>query len=357
MLAALSVVVGATMLLLFVLLRWRARRYASLEERLIALNQQAGFEAEAFLNAAWPILQQAGVTGLCVRWHWFGVAEEQKWGQAGQAIEHTPWVVLCDAGDIRAELVFDVAQSRGEERYFLEQLAETVRLLVLLDIWRHVAAVRQGFGHWNRTATLLMHDVKNLAQFVRYLSALLPPADTERRAVMAPLARALPAANARAERVLAQLSRLGADEGSTPAEPPEIIALSAFLQTQAEQHGVKIMVQGEAHAKLPPALLAEALTEIFDNCRTHGQAAASVSVRLASCPDLVEITLLIPTPEAVTPAELRRWFEPFYSGNRQGLGLGLFQARLAIESCGGMLSAEPAEGGVNLSLRLPAAGL
>ncbi len=130
--------------------------------------------------------------------------------------------------------------------------------------------------------------------------------------------------------------------------------LRALVIALAEQHQLSLAIDVNARAVASEAALREAVSEIFDNCRLHGHGEQGVRAHLQQRSEAVRLELAVPTAAPLRAAELRRWFEPFYSRGGQGMGLGLYQARLAVEACGGSLTATPVPDGVAFVLTVPA---
>lgn len=71
--------------------------------------------------------------------------------------------------------------------------------------------------------------------------------------------------------------------------------------------------------------------------------------------DTVEFTVRDHGP-GVSPDDLPRLFEPFYSTRPGAMGMGLTVSRTIVEATGGCLSCwAPPDGGTELRVRLPAA--
>lgn len=123
-------------------------------------------------------------------------------------------------------------------------------------------------------------------------------------------------------------------------------------------HAVEMLPSGRAVAPVQSSLLRRAVRNLIDNALKY---AGSAQVQVRRQGDMVEIVVQDSGP-GLPPDEIERVLEPFYrveaSRNREtgGSGLGLAIARAIAESHGGGLHlANRAEGGLAVTLRLPAA--
>ena len=115
----------------------------------------------------------------------------------------------------------------------------------------------------------------------------------------------------------------------------------------------------EAAADLPPAAAASELIEtvlqiLIENSRQAG--AGEVRITAGQRRDRLAIRVA-DNGAGIPPADRERIFDPFHTGRREqgGTGLGLSIARSLLASCGGTITAVPADQGASFEVELPVA--
>lgn len=348
---------GATVGAVLWWLRRGAQRLDTLQQALFELNERAGHDPLVLLAQAEFVLARVGITG--VRWtvDWYG---DSLSGQAGCAPPAgdtpTEWDHDLVCGSLRLRLWLAGAHLRGEQRYFAQALARTLLLLLASDLWRHDALVQASLARLARLKTLLTHDVKNLAQFVQWLAdqlQRLQPAPATERSQIEPLAAAAQHARRRAERIVRALR----DPEGAVADRAQPLSLARAAQSAAAAHAVPLACTGDATVWGT----AEALDTVLDNLMKNLADAARREARavraallITACEGQAEARLYDPGAGPAPP--LHRLFEPLYSTDPAGLGLGLWSARLWAQSQGGALRADTdAAGRLVMVLRWPLA--
>jgi signal transduction histidine kinase len=108
------------------------------------------------------------------------------------------------------------------------------------------------------------------------------------------------------------------------------------------------------HAAAAAELIETVLQILIENSRQAGAG----QVRIAAEPRGDRLAIRVADNGAgIPPADRERIFDPFHTGRREqgGTGLGLSIARSLLASCGGTITALPAEAGACFEVELPAA--
>ncbi|PZU49277.1 MAG: two-component sensor histidine kinase [Sphingomonas sp.] len=106
-----------------------------------------------------------------------------------------------------------------------------------------------------------------------------------------------------------------------------------FLEYLFDEQDVRLHILGDATARVEPALLRRALTNLLENAVRHGRARSEVRVRIERRGDLAFISVANPG-QAISPEQLDRLFDRFYrvdparadSLRTHGLGLAIVKA-------------------------------
>lgn len=352
------VAAGLVLLATSFFLNRRARGY---RRRMKNLLQLAGRDIEPLEipAAAWPQLADSGWQHLHWQGSWFGQPVAGELGEL-PAIPNPrsePLTVAIRGGeDARLTLTLTHGAPGGEKRMFAEHLARVFILLLESRLRARTEALSAALAERAHLSLYLQHDMRNLAQWVNWVSADFAACTTPEALLAA--ARRLrdnaPLARERAERLF---DALGQRRTSDPAGP---IELRQAVAQAAQMAGIEPEIEGEARAWVARSLLARALDNLFSNLAAVWREAMAVTPHLRLCTvtgaagrDFCELRFLCPWPAGLAPLPPEKLFEPFASGRPGGLGLGLYQARRSLREADGDLLATPGPAGIDFVLRLP----
>ena len=339
---------GATILVVMGILWRQARRAGRLNLALIRFNEQCGFDTPAFLAQAWTLLAPSGLLGLSWRLDWFGVVSDRRFGAAdGRQTARTITV-----GEMAIALTFYQQEGRGERRYFEETLIETFMLLLRTDMLIKAGTTDAALSHMSKLNLFLQHDMKNIAQFVQLMGDQLDavPAGKEQK-VLDYLRRATPLIRHRADRIVRTLTI-----GLTPLAEQRVLDLRAYLAELCGVYALAHSISGDARIETRDNTLDTVFDNIlknyFDLAIRDNLGALRLRIAIGTVEGRADVT--IDAPGAPLAPELGRLFEPFWSSDPAGLGIGLYQAKQLIEMHGGALFVtEPDDAPLRFHVRYP----
>ncbi len=355
------VVAGLVLLATSVHLNRRARGYCRRMKNLLKL---AGRDIEPLEipAAAWPQLADSGWQHLRWQGSWFGQPVAGELGElpATPNPRSAPLSVAIRGGeDAQLTLTLTHAAPGGETRMFAEHLARVFILLLESRLRARTEALSAALAERAHLSLYLQHDMRNLAQWVNWVSADFAACTTPEALLAA--ARRLrdnaPLARERAERLFDALGQRPASEAPGP------IDLRQAVVQAAQMSGIQPEIDGQARAWVVKSLLARALDNLFSNLAAAWRDAIAVNpclqlrtTQVADGRDMSELTFHCPWPAGLglVPLPQEKLFEPFASGRPGGLGLGLYQARKSLREAHGDLLATPTPSGIDFLLRLPA---
>jgi signal transduction histidine kinase len=333
------ILVGSTIgAVLFAL--WRhARRVSRLNLALIRLNEQLDFDTPTFLRAAWEPLSHAGLRGISWKLDWFGTLVEGQSGKLeGQAIIHE-----IHSEEVRLKITFYQKSRQGELRYFNESLIETFLLLLRADILIKAGATQAALAQMAKLNLFLQHDMKNIAQFIQFMSDHLQamPAGSEQQ-VLNYLRTATPLIRERADRIVRTLK-----VGQPQNNPLCPYRLRDEIDQLCRLHRLDCEIQGTANILAPEHTLDSVLDNILKNYSDFSQPEnllrPLIQIEISEVGSGIDITFESRhTPQDIP---LERLFEPFWSSTSDGMGIGLYQARQLLEMHGGKLEVRKTENG------------
>jgi signal transduction histidine kinase len=347
------ILVGATIAVVVAYLWWQARAASQINVALIRLNEELQFDAPALLQQAWPLLEQSGLRGLRWKIDWFGVVIE---GEEGEAKTIAPHLVMSHRihhiqnkrrvseiinqkitiGEMKLSLDF-YQNHRGEKRYFDSALIETFLLLLRSDMSIKAVAIDTTLAQMSRLTLFLQHDMKNVAQFIQLMAdqlAAVPPG--KELQVLDYLRTAAPLMRHRADRIVQTLKI-----GQTQTEPAKLVHLNTLCEELCRLYQLNFDINGAAHVPISRNNLEAALENILKNYNDiHLREGGSKPlVKITINDGLETIEILISSEDTPAIIQIERLFEPFWSLNPEGLGIGLYQAKHLLESCNASLSA------------------
>lgn len=348
---------GFTLWLTSLALARRARRYQASMQALLELASQ-DLEPLDLPAAAWPALHAAGWNGLQWWGDWYGQAVQGALGGTSttpgtQAAQQN--YELRSGDEVRLVITLQHSAPGGEQRLFANQLAQVFLLLLETRLRERTGALSAALAERARLSLYLQHDMRNLAQWVMWVSADFANAQTPPELLVAAerLRDNAPMAQTRALRLMTALGK------TTQPTQPSPIALGEALQQAASLAGIEIDLQGEATATIAPDLLARALDNLLTNLAADWRAGLTERpyATLHVNAGMAELVLACPLPKDGMDLLPQRLFEPFASGRPGGLGLGLYQARKSLREAGGELHAAVDQNQLQFVLTVPAVPL
>ncbi len=353
------VAAGLVLLVTSIFLNRRARGYRRRMKNLLLLAER-DIEPLEIPAAAWPQLADSGWQHLHWQGRWFG---QHVTGELG-ALPETPNprsapLIVAIRGSEDAELTLTLTHGTpgGETRMFAEHLARVFILLLESRLRARTEALSAALAERAHLSLYLQHDMRNLAQWVNWVSADFAACSTPETLLAAALRLRdnAPLARERAERLF---EALGPRRSS---EVPGPIDLRQAVAQAAQMAGIEPEIEGEAQAWVAKSLLARALDNLFSNLASTWRDAIAVTPRLQlrsvrgdDGTTLSELGFQCPWPTGLVPLSPEKLFEPFASGRPGGLGLGLYQARRSLREAQGDLLAQSTPSGIDFLLRLPA---
>lgn len=332
----LLIVVGLTIVGVMLILWRQARIAAQLNLALIELNEALHFDAPALLQQAWSLLERGGVVGMRWQLNWFGVLLEDSAGvHTGVNLQRK--IVI---GEMNLSINVWLRQA-GERRYFSRSLVESFFLLLRTDMWIKSGTIDATLAQMAKLNLFLQHDMKNIAQFIQLMADQLQDASSENDArLLLYLRKASPMVRQRADHIVQSLTL-----GRTQKGASQQVDLGVLFQSLCDLYQVRLNLIGHISIEAPAAILERAFDNIFKNYhdlyRRESIENALVSVTLERHEDGISVVI---SDHRVQPKrQLERLFEPFWSCDPAGLGIGLYQAKSLLQECRGELSAKQNE--------------
>lgn len=361
-LSLVCLVAGGTLWLTSLGLARRARHYRAGMQTLLQLASR-NLEPLEIPLAAWPVLKAAGWQSLWWSADWYGQPVQGALGLSQEGVPHQHGLQTCElvsGSEVHLTVHLLHGSPRGEKRLFATQLAEVFLLLLETRLRERTGALSAALAERARLSLYLQHDMRNMAQWVSWVSADFASAQSSQALLGAAqrLKDNAPMAQERAMRLNAALGK------SAQADIPRDINLRQALEQAARLAGLELPIAGEAVAWIAPGSLERALDNLLSNLagdwregRTE-RSRAELSMGEACEGDgaAARMILWCPLPASGMGLAPEKLFEPFSSGRPGGLGLGLYQARQSLREAGGSLTASVTGVQLCFALNLPQRG-
>ncbi|MGZ3237831.1 MAG: sensor histidine kinase [Burkholderiaceae bacterium] len=346
------ILIGLTIGIVLLYLWRKSSKASRINLALIHLNAQHNFDAPIFLREAWPLLSQAGIRGIEWRLDWFGVPVQEQTGHInGRSLYRE-----IQVAEMKLSITLYQQDARGEQRYFNETLIETFLLLLHTDMLIKAGATDATIAQLAKLNLFLQHDMKNIAQFIQLMADQLTtvPSGKEQQ-VLDHLRTATPLIRHRADRIVRTLT-----VGQHLVEPICMLLLHEKLDELCRLYHLDYQISGTAKVAAPENTIDSALDNILKNYSDmqlrDNQIKPSISITITN--DERDAHISISATNTPPAQQVERLFEPFWSSDPAGLGIGLYQAKQMLEMCKGSLQVHQIEGGhLQFHIRLPLNGI
>ena len=331
------ILVGGSILAATFWLLSRARAQARQSQKLVKLNEALHFDLPDFLSQCWPLLEAGGISGFSWHMSWFGTSMSKDYGTRTDN-------VLSQHFDMQ-EIVLNVYlfhHSKGwERRYFTQLLADSLFLLLRMDIWIKLGMIHGTFDQTAKMNVFLQHDMKNLVQLVSLAAEQVRDVKPgQELSVLSALQRSMPAMEERVKHALHML---------VLPQPRQYlpIPLAPMLANIAETYALEVDIAGSATVSLPKDVLRSIFDNLLGNYSLQARKSDNSCVQLQIVISVSGSRIVLEFEDRLGEPFLRpeRLFEPFWSERGSGRGIGLYQSQQMAESLGGTLTALAPEDG------------
>jgi two-component system heavy metal sensor histidine kinase CusS len=140
----------------------------------------------------------------------------------------------------------------------------------------------------------------------------------------------------------------------------EVAHAVEYLEFIFEEAGVRVRIDGDAHASIETSLFRRAVTNLLQNAVQHAPRGAEIVVSVLQQPGAIRVSVQNTGP-GIAREHLSRLFDRFYrvdiarSGSRENHGLGLAIVRAVAAMHGGTVFAESDDGATTIGFTVASA--
>jgi signal transduction histidine kinase len=251
--------------------------------------------------------------------------------------------------------------SAQDDQFLLSISSQMTHLILRHELSRELLVAKE-WDSFNRCASFLLHDLKNLATIQ---SMTLENAQNFRHNVNF-ITDAFTTFNHTTEKIISLIASLSVQRGqfSLKQQPVNILEVIShtFDELKIDQrHGLRIHTEFPPMEKVPairgdPELLGKALTNLILNAiQSLPSGEGEIDVTVSQNGHETITTSIRDTGCGISPDRLETMFRPFQTTKENGLGIGLCHTRSIIEVHGGEIRIKSQlNAGTTVEIDLPA---
>jgi signal transduction histidine kinase len=339
---------GLVIIGVLIYIRYLTRKAIRSILELFDLNTQLDYDLHRFLPEVLQVLKKINIDDLYYDVLYLDTALVNEKTVSGNALEKD-----IERVDYRIKIGIVPRHSRGEQYYLNMIVLEILLFLVEMDALLRIKVIHETFYKFSKLQTFILHDAKNLAQFIEFLSYNVRHLETSERQerFISYLKETLPAQSRRGAAIISFLQmEKGADVETTDKSTIDIRVL---LENLTKHYRLNCTIKGEgsivAEEYKVISILDNVLRNIYDKSLSEPDLTCHLDIAAAG--DNLRIVIA----DTGSPVkDNARLFEPFYSTKREGLGIGLFQAKNIANAMNGDIRFLPQAAGAVFEITLPA---
>jgi signal transduction histidine kinase len=339
---------GLVIIGVLIYIRYLTRKAIRSILELFDLNTQLDYDLHRFLPEVLQVLKKINIDDLYYDVLYLDTALVNEKTVSGNALEKD-----IERVDYRIKIGIVPRHSRGEQYYLNMIVLEILFFLVEMDALLRIKVIHETFYKFSKLQTFILHDAKNLAQFIEFLSYNVRHLETSERQerFISYLKETLPAQSRRGAAIISFLQmEKGADVETTDKSTIDIRVL---LENLTKHYRLNCTIKGEgsivAEEYKVISILDNVLRNIYDKSLSEPDLTCHLDIAAAG--DNLRIVIA----DTGSPVkDNTRLFEPFYSTKREGLGIGLFQAKNIANAMNGDIRFLPQTAGAVFEIILPA---
>lgn len=339
-------VAGAVALVILFYLRYLTNRAFKVQLRIVDANQECNYDIALFLPKVNELVRVAEIKEIFYDIHYGESTLTKPAPRTRRTI-----VRKLTRPDYSISLGIVPVSPRGYQRYIYMIIFETLLLLIEMDILMKIKVANEALYNFSKLQTFLLHDVKNVTQFIKgliYNIDHISGPEREHRFIES-LKGSAPALNVRADKILSTLE-IGTEKEEE--EDGQEVDVAHLMQDLFALYGIKGEASGEGALFTQKHKMVTVFDNIIKNVREKSAREPGIECFSSVREEAGSVTVVI--YDTGSPIKnIQRMFEPFYTTKESGLGIGLFQARHIVKKLGGDMTVANTERGVEFTVSLP----
>jgi len=315
---------------------------------MIDLNAKLEYDLHQFLPKTLPFLKKLKIDDLFYNIHYLDTTIQGSTASPGEVVEKT-----IQREDYRITVGLVPRHTTGEQ-YFINMIVlEILSILIEMNVLIKIKVIHEALYKFSKLQAFLIHDVKNLAQFIGSLSYNVHHLETseKKERFINYLEETLPVISRSSAKIIGLLEMRG--ETDVAEFPPSAIDLKSRLENLAKHYKLSYTITGQASIRAEESMVISIFDNLLKNIYDKFLQEPDVTCRMDII-DLGDNVKIVISDTGNLKADRNRLFEPFYSTKKGGLGIGLYQARNIAHAIKGEIRILPQESGTAFEIILPA---
>ncbi len=335
---------GLTIITVLFYLRRLANKTLKVILEIIELHTSLSNDTDDFPCRAFEKLKSVGISDYSYRIEYFDSIRERKKNVSGKGISKS---YKDDDSSIFIEIIPE--SIGGENRYVSLIILEVIFLLIKSNVLIKTKSIHETFSNISKVQTYIIHDVKNIAQFIQACSYNMKKAKTaeEEHRLFMYLKDSLSALQLRADRIIGALEI----NAQTKTDNSFELDIRSTIEDLLNIYKLDSKVSGKALFYGDSGTLITVLDNLIKNIYDKSMSESlDSSVEISQDNEMIRI-IISDTGKQID--SLDRIFEPFYTTKQGGMGLGLFYVRKTVKNIGGSITVGNTDKGVFFALNIP----
>jgi signal transduction histidine kinase len=339
-------VAGAVALVILFYLRYLTNRAFKVQLRMVDVNKECNYDIALFLPKVNELVKVAEIKEI-----FYDISYgESTLARPAPGTRRTI-IGKVTRPDYSISLGIVPLSPRGYQRYVYMIIFETLFLLIEMDILMRIRVANEALYNFSKLQTFLLHDVKNVTQFIKGLIYNIDHISGPERehTFIEYLKESAPALSVRTDKILSTLE-IGVEKEEEDAG--QEVDIARLMQDLFTLYDMKGEAAGQGTIFTQKHKMVTVFDNIIKNVREKSAREPGIECFASVREEAGSLTVVI--YDTGSPIKnIQRMFEPFYTTKESGLGIGLFQARHIVKKMGGNMTVANTERGVEFTVSLP----
>jgi signal transduction histidine kinase len=313
----------------------------------IDLNTQLDYDLHRFLPDVVPVLKKIKIDDIFYDIHYLNASLTHKATLSGDSMKKS-----IARGDYRITVGIVPRHSKGEQ-YFLNMIVlEILFFLIEMDVLIKIKVIHEAFYKFSQLQTFILHDTKNIAQFIEFLSYNVQHIETLERQerFISYLRETLPAQSRRGATIISLLEMK--KETDIDKSDKILIDVKALLENLTKHYHLTCTIKGDGSITAEEYKVISIFDNLLKNIYDKSLEEPDLNCYIDITADGNNVKIMI-SDTGSSIKDSTRLFEPFYSTRGGGLGIGLFQAKNMAHAMKGDIHVLPQAIGAAFEVILP----
>ena len=340
------IVAGAVTLVILLYLRFLTNRAFKVMLKMVDANRDCNYDIALFLPRAGDMMRAVEIEDI-----FYDIAYGESSISKENSSHKRTIIREISRPDYSIRLGVVTISPRGYQEYIYMIVFETLFLLIEMDILMKIKVANEALVNFSKLQTFLLHDVKNVTQFIKgllYNLGRIRGAEREHKFVDY-LRESAPALSVRTDKILGTLE-IGTERKTDESDMQEI-DVTKMIREIFELYGIKGEATGSGTVFAEKHMLVTVFDNIIKNMHEKSRSEPGLECFAFVREEGEALTVLIYDTGSHIK-EIERMFEPFYTTKQSGLGIGLFQSRHIIKKFGGNMTVANTDRGVEFTVTL-----